>query len=162
MEALNIPILSINILHSANNFGIFKGEISREDHKTAKLINGPMADCKNNKAPTFGGSPNLKENEMCSDWTKCLTQCDKSCVIPKIHGAIIYAWIDHMKRQKEYFIREVDWEKEYLIDYDAAKDTVSYFTEDEQKYAKKNAYKHTGFIQMKFPRTIKEKRLSYE
>jgi len=142
--------------------GIFKGEISREEHKTAMLINGPIADCKNNKSPTFNGAPMLKDNEMCSDWTKCLTQCDKSCVIPQIHGAVIYAWIDYMKIQKEDFIREVDWEKEYLLDYDAAKDTVSYFTKEEQQDAKKNAYRHAGFIQMKFPRIIKEKRLNDE
>lgn len=153
--------VKIHKIATAQNLvvGIFKGEISREEHKTAKLINGPMADCKNNKAPTFDGSPNLQENEMCSDWTKCLTQCDKACVIPKIHGAIIYAWIDYMKKQKDDFIRETDWEKEYLIDYEAAMDTVSYFTEDEKEYALNNAYKHAAFIQMKFSKIIKTKGL---
>ena len=67
-----------------------------------------------------------------------------------------------LTRQKEDFIREVDWEKEYLVDCDAAKDTVSYFTKDEQIEAKKNAYKHIGFIQMKFPRIIKKQRLNNE
>jgi len=140
--------------------GVFKGDILRDEHKTAKLINGPMADCKNNNSPTFSGAPDLKENEMCSDWTKCLTRCDKACVIPKIHGAIIYAWIDYMEGQRDNFIRESDWEKEYLIEKDAAEDTVSYFTEDEKKYAINNAYKHASFIQMKFSKIIKTKGLN--
>lgn len=138
--------------------GIFKGEINKGDHKTASLFEvGPIADCKNNKYPTFGNAPKLKDNEFCCDWTKCLTSCDKACVIPKIHGPVINSWINYMDNQREEFLRNQDWEKEYLIDYEAAKDTLSYFTEDEIIYSEKEAYKHDDFVKIKFIKTVKIK-----
>lgn len=138
--------------------GIFKGEIKREEHKTAGLFeNGPIADCKNNKSPTFNNSPILKEDEFCSDWSKCLTKCNKACVIPKIHGPVIASWINYLNQQREEFLRSQDWEKEYLLDYDAANDTLSRFTEDEIIYSEKEAYKHDNFVKIKFSRTVKIK-----
>lgn len=138
--------------------GIFKGEIKREEHKTAGLFeNGPMADCKNNRKPTFNNAKELKENEFCSDWTKCLTECNKACVIPKIHGPVIASWVNYLDEQREDFLRNQDWEKEYLIDYQAAEDTLSRFTEDEIRYSKKEAYKYNNFVRIKFARTVKIK-----
>lgn len=138
--------------------GIFKGKITREDHKTASLfIPGPMSDCKNNKHPTFDKALVLKDNEFCCDWTKCLTGCDKSCVIPKIHGPVILSWINYMDNQRKEFLRNEDWEKEYFIDYKAAEDTISHFKEAEIDFSKKEAYKHDNFVRMKFSRTVKIK-----
>lgn len=134
---------------------IFKGEITREEHKTANLIYGPMADCKNNKSPTFNNSIDLKENEYCSDWTKCLTQCNKACVVPKIHGPVIYAWINYMEKQREEYIQQKDWEKEYLNDFLSAKDTIKYFTNDENIFCESEAYKHREFVKIKFSNVIK-------
>jgi len=142
--------------------GIFKGEITREEHKTVKLFEvGPMADCKDNKHPTFDNATDMKDNEYCIDWTKCLTRCNKSYVIPKIHGPVIFAWIKHMQDLKSEFIREVDWEKEYLVDYQAAKNTISFFTEEENEFCLKERYKHMSFIKMKFTRTSKIKGSQY-
>jgi len=137
--------------------GIFRGEITREDHKSVNLFNGPMADCKDNKNPAFDNAPNLKENEYCSDWTKCLTQCDKSCVVPKIHGPVILAWINYLEKQKDDFLRVQDWEKEYLIDYQSAKDTFERFTDQEMEYCKKVSYKYDNFVNIKFSRMTKIK-----
>ena len=138
--------------------GIFRGEITREEHKSAKLFEvGPMADCKDNKHPTFDYAPNMKENEYCTDWTKCLTLCDKSFVIPKVHGPVIFAWIKYMDNRKEDFIREQDWEKEYLIDYQSAKDTIKNFTKEENDFCISERYKHLNFVQIKFSKTYKAK-----
>jgi len=141
--------------------GVFKGEITRKQHKVAELLNGPLANCSNNKEPTFNNAPPLKDNEYCSDWTKCLTMCDKSCVIPKIHGPVIYAWIKFMEEEKENFIRENDWEKEYLVDYESALNTIGYFTKEEIIFCKEKAHLHKSFVRMKFPRIIKIKDQNY-
>ena len=135
--------------------GIFKGKITRKDHKTAALFYGPLADCKDNKHPTFDNTLDMKNNEFCTDWTKCLTRCDKSCVIPKVHGPVIFAWIDYMQEMQEDFMRQQDWEKEYLIDYNAAQDTVSHFTNEEKQYCVSEKHKHVGFVKMKFKKTVK-------
>ncbi len=135
--------------------GIFKGKITRKDHKTAELFYGPLADCKDNKHPTFDNVLDIKDNEFCTDWTKCLTRCDKSCVIPKVHGPVIFAWIDYMQEMQEDFMRQQDWEKEYLIDYNAAQDTVSHFTNEEKQYCVSEKHKHVGFVKMKFKKTVK-------
>lgn len=137
--------------------GIFKGEIRREDHKTAELFTGPVADCKDNKNPTFDNALVLSENEFCTDWSKCLTMCDKSYVIPKIHGPVIFAWIEYIEKQKEDFIREKDWEKEYGIDYQSAKSTIKHFTDEEKSHCLEEKHKHSGFVRMNFSRTYKAK-----
>ncbi|UTJ07104.1 hypothetical protein [Arcobacter roscoffensis] len=138
--------------------GIFKGEITREEHKTANLfVVGPMSDCKNNRMPTFENTPVLKENEFCIDWTKCLSGCDKSCVIPKVHGPVIFSWINYMDEQRNDFVREQDWEKEYFIDYQSAQNTITHFTQEEIDFSKKEADKYNNFVKMKFSRTVKLK-----
>ncbi|TLP40434.1 hypothetical protein [Arcobacter arenosus] len=134
---------------------MFKGNIIRKNHPLTKLFNGSMANCKNNKKPTFSNAPNLKENEYCIDWTKCLTSCEQASVIPKIHGPVIYAWIDFMEKQKDEFINEEHWGKEYLHDYKAATDTLKYFNEDEKRFCEKEKYKHFEFVKMILKRTVK-------
>lgn len=114
-----------------------------------------MADCKNNKSPTFRNAPVLKENEVCSDWCKCLTECNKSFVITKVHGPVIVSWINYLDKEKEKFIRIEDWNKEYLEDYEAANDVLSRFPEDDIIYCNKEAYKYDNFVKMKFFKTIK-------
>ena len=138
---------------------IFKGEISRKENKTVNLFNGSMSNCKNNKYPTFKNAPKLKDNEFCLDWTKCLTQCEQAYVIPKVHGPVIFAWIDFMKNQQDEFINEEHWEKEYLHDYNAAINTISYFTEEEKKFCDNEMYKHKDFVKIVLKRSVKVKRL---
>jgi hypothetical protein len=138
---------------------IFKGQVSREQNHSVDLFDGSIANCKNNKNPTFKNASNLKSNEFCLDWTKCLTQCEQAYVIPKIHGPVIFAWIKFMKEQLDEFINEEHWEKEYLDDYNAAVDTIKYFTQDEKLYCKNEMTKHKEFVKMIFKRTTKRKRL---
>lgn len=140
--------------------GIFKGEINDNEHKTAKLFNGPLADCKDNKNPSFSNAPKLKDNEYCTDWYKCLTECDKSYVVPKIHGPVIYAWINFMENEKEKFFRIEDWEKEYKLDYECAKDTICKFNDEIKNYCEKEFYKYNDFIKMKFFRTVKTRNIN--
>jgi hypothetical protein len=138
--------------------GFFEGEIDRNDKLLEIVFNGPLSDCKDNKNPTFDNAPELKKDEYCCDWTKCLTLCDKSFVIPQVHGPVIYAWIDFMENQKEDFFKEEDWAKEYLIDYESANNTIMFFTEEEKDYCKKELFKHTEFVSMKFQKIIKIKK----
>lgn len=134
---------------------IFKGNVLRNDSSVLKLFDGTMANCKDNKKPTYLNAINLKEGEFCIDWTKCLTNCEQACVIPKIHGPVIYAWIDYMLKQKGEFIKEDHWEKEYLYDYNAAIDTIKYFTEKEKEFSKKMMNKHHEFVKMVYRKKVK-------
>lgn len=136
---------------------LFKGDITRNESTLSKLFNGSMADCKNNKNPTYLNAPNLKSNEHCIDWTKCLTSCEQSRVVPKIHGPVIYAWVDYMNKQKDDFINEEHWGKEYSIDYAAAIDTIKYFTEDEKRFCEKEMIKHKEFVKLILKRKVKVK-----
>lgn len=135
--------------------GIFKGEIRRTDSNVEKLLNGPLSNCKNNKEPSFDNVQILEDNEYCCNWTKCLTLCDKSCVIPKIHGPVIFAWIDYLEGQKIEFYRVIDWEKEFQIDYEAAIDTIKSFTEEEKIYSQENSFKYKDFVKMTFKKISK-------
>lgn len=139
--------------HKINNIQQNIINIIREketDDKFSILFQGPLANCSNPKKPTFIGTNELNKNEVCSSWSKCLTMCDKANVIPKIHGPVIYAWILHMEEEDDEYIREMDWEKEYLYDYECAKNVFSGFTLEEKDYSKNNAFKHKTFIKRRF------------
>ena len=62
-----------------------------------------------------------------------------------------------MNKQKEEFIREEDWNKEYLYDYNAAIDTLERFSEEEIFYSQNEAFKYDDFVRMKFSKTVKIK-----
>lgn len=136
---------------------IFSGEFIRDNDSIENLFNGPLADCKNPASPTYIGSKELKNNESCSDWSKCLTQCDKACIIPKIHGPVIYAWKEFLESSKESFLNIEDWEKEYLYDLHAANEVLQNLTKIELEYSKENSHKYKSFVQYKFPTKIKNK-----
>lgn len=138
-----------------NIINIIRGK--EVNSKLSKLFEGPIADCSDPKNPTFIGYSKSKKNDICSSWTKCLTQCNKSFVIPNIHGPVIYAWISFMTKEKEEYIRESDWEKEYLIDYESAINVFSDFTSVESEFSKNNAYKYESFVQRRFYKNFKLK-----
>lgn len=140
---------------------IFRGEITENDDPKAVIFNGPIADCVNPNSPTFPNAPILKENEMCLDWTKCLTQCEQCIVIPKVHGPVISAWIRFMEKEKDQFMRNRDWEKEYLVDYESAVNVFSGFSSDQKKYSNDQASRYMLFIRnyvLSNKRIIKTKR----
>lgn len=139
---------------------IFSGEFIRDNNSIENLFNGPLADCRNPAVPTYIGSKKLKNNESCSDWSKCLTQCDKACVIPKVHGPVIYAWKEFLESSKESFLNIEDWEKEYLYDLHAANEVLQDMSKNELEYSKKNSYKYKSFVQYKFPKKIKNKAIN--
>ena len=66
-----------------------------------------------------------------------------------------------MEKEKEKFFKIQDWEKEYLDDYLSAKDTISYFDEIDKDYCKKEFYKHTRFIKMKFQRIVNTRKVGH-
>lgn len=120
----------------------------KDDDRLNKLFDGPIANCSDPSNPTYDNAPNLKKDDKCLDWFKCLSQCDKSIVIPRIHGGVIFAWIAYMENEREERIRESDWERDYLLDYQSALAVVDGFTEQEKKHADKEKYKHEGVIKM--------------
>lgn len=128
-----------------------------QESELSKLFQGPISDCKNPLKPTYINSKELKEDEFCSEWRKCLTQCDKSQVIPNIHGPVIYAWIKFMEEEKDKFIRYIDWEKEYAFDYYSAMNTFECFNDIEKEYSKKFAFKHKYYVATRFTLGIKKR-----
>lgn len=135
--------------------GIFSGKILIDDDPKMFIFQGPLANCQNPKNPTFPNAPSLQNNEICSDWLKCLTQCNQSYVIPQIHGPVIFAWIKYMEEEKAIFLSEADWEKEYLIDYQAALNTIENFTTLEKEYALQEMKHYSAFVSKKFQRIRK-------
>ena len=133
---------------------LFSGILTREDTLN-DLFNGPLADCKEPNAPTYIGSRKLRENEYCSDWSKCLTSCDKACVIPKIHGGVIVAWKRYLEAIKEDFLRIEDWEKEYYYDYTACQEVLRSFTNEELIEAERKSNKYDSFVRYKFTKKTK-------
>lgn len=124
--------------------GIFSGKIMIDDDPKMYIFHGPLANCQDPKQPTFFNAPS-QNDEICSDWFKCLTRCNQSCVIPKIHGPVIFAWIQYMKEEKK-FSCEADWEKEYLVDYQAALNTTENFTTIEKEYALQEMVHYSMFV----------------
>lgn len=140
---------------------IFRGKVKREEHSALDLFEpGLFADCLNSNEPTYYGSQKLKDDENCINWKKCLTQCDKAYVIPTLHGKAIYAWIVFMDEEKNSFLSENDWEKEYLLDYHAANVVFSGFTEEEKNDCKENYNKYGDIVKLRFRTKVKTKRVS--
>lgn len=133
----------------------FNGIINRSNENFTMIFEGPLSDCINNREPSYLGSKKLNKSDICSDWFKCLTMCDKSSVIPKIHGPVIYAWISYMENERIEYIRDSDWEKEFKDDFQAANDVILGFTDEEKDYCKNNQDKHKDFVKMKFFKKLK-------
>ncbi|MCG3684520.1 hypothetical protein [Aliarcobacter butzleri] len=136
---------------------LFKGKVIRNDDVLDLFTPGLFADCSNPKEPTYYGSKILKSNERCINWKKCLTECDKAYVIPKIHGKVIYAWIIYMEKEKNTFIRVTDWEEEYLLDYYAAMSVFNDFSDEEKQYIKENYFEYEDIVKMRFKKKVKIK-----
>ena len=127
-----------------------------QNSKIANLFNGPLADCTNPSSPTYFNAPQLKENEKCTNWFKCLSQCSHSNVIPRVHGPVIYAWIEFMN-EKRYEWDLISWEKEYLVDYNCAKEVLKAFTKKDNEYSKKNFSRYSSLVRMNFQKITKVK-----
>jgi len=120
-----------------------------------KKFNALLANCAEPRSPDYPSAPTLRKNEICSDWLKCLTQCTKSTVIPKVHGSAIFAWKNFMEEQKKMFVSLEFWDKEYGMDYEAACKVLDGFSEDELVSARENAEKYRNLVSQRFKKTIK-------
>lgn len=135
---------------------IFNGEIS--DSETESTSKGLLSDCKNNIEPDYIGFNKLKKNHLCSDWKKCLTQCSKSIVIPKIHGPAIIAWRDYLLELQEE-IPFINYQKEgYYYDLVAAERVLEFFSEDELMYALNNSNKYYELVRVELPISFRIKK----
>lgn len=136
---------------------IFQGKIKRGEHFSVELFQpGLYADCANTKEPTYYGAKQLNVDENCTNWRKCLTHCNKACVIPNIHGKAIYAWIEYMEKEKERFYNILDWEKEYILDYEAAKMVFNDFTEEEKLFIINDYSDYSNIVKMRFKEKSKK------
>ena len=136
---------------------IFQGKIKRGEHFSVELFQpGLYADCANTKEPTYYGAKQLKADEDCTNWRKCLTHCNKACVIPNIHGKAIYAWIEYMEKEKERFYNILDWEKEYILDYEAAKIVFNDFTDEEKLFIINDYSDYSNIVKMRFKEKSKK------
>lgn len=133
----------------------FRGQTLESTKKIEKLFDGILCDCSNPSSPDYYGHKSLKSNEACTDWFKCLTGCTKANVIKSIHGPAIVAWKKYMEEQQEKFFRIEDWEKEYLLDYEAAISVLEGFNENEIKSAIENSHSYADVVKMKFSKKVK-------
>ncbi len=124
---------------------IFKGKIIR-DCKLSSLFEGPLSNCSNPYEPSHPNAQKLSEHDVCTDWTKCLSHCNKSIVIPEIHAEVILAWINYMEEAKWEFSED---------DYETANEVYNDFTDEEKEHAEKNAFKYKDFVRIKFKKKIK-------
>lgn len=132
--------------------GIFKGVITTEMNKKAKVFNGLFADCSNPENPSFAGSIRLKENEVCTDWFMCLVSCSKSMFEAKVHGPPVMAYLEYIEEQKEFLSEEV-WEKEYGEHYVVINEIIENKMDNKSKiYSKINLHKYRNLVRMKFKR----------
>ncbi|WP_041956300.1 hypothetical protein [Sulfurospirillum arsenophilum] len=134
---------------------IFRGKITRDDNPKVKIFEGIFADCTDPKNPDFYGNPKLHDDEVCTDWFMCLCMCTKSVVIPYIHGPVIFAWREYIWNEKEKFFRESDWEKEYLIQLNAANSVIEGFSNEEKKYSEEHMLEYEGIVNLHFKRKRK-------
>lgn len=125
---------------------VAKGEANLEETPRLKIFSTPMANCKNPHSPTYQGVKKLHKHDVCTNWRKCLTECDQSDVVDKIHGPVIMAWKTCMDDiRKEYQTIEL-WEREFFSDYQAALTTLEGFEPDILKFCKKESLKYTHFV----------------
>lgn len=133
----------------------FRGHTSGSTSKIEGLFEGPLCDCSDPTSPDYPGHKPLKSDEVCTDWAKCLTGCTKATVIKHIHGPAIVAWIEYLEAQEKLFFRTEDWEKEYLLERDAAKSALIGFNEDQLQFARENAHHYKDLVKMKFTKKVK-------
>ena len=138
---------------------IFVGKIQRKE--SGDLIEGLLGNCLDNTKPTYIGQK-LKKNHNCLDWKKCLTQCDKCIVIPRIHGPAIIAWRNYLLDLRDtVFINHEHFYKEgYGYDLQAAQEALVDFSEEEYIYSIEHCHKYEEIIKLEIPTSIKSEVVS--
>jgi hypothetical protein len=93
------------------------------DHITGKVVikelegffSQPHCGCSDNTNPNFKGAPKLQEGEICTDYSHCLTKCDKSTVFADYHGPTHMAIKIIAEQEYENIIRIEDWYKQWGV-----------------------------------------------
>jgi len=134
---------------------LFRGQSLESTSKIEGLFEGPLCDCSDPTSPDYPGHKPLKSDEVCTDWSKCLSGCTKARVNKHIHGPAIVAWIEYLEAQEKEFFRTEDWEKEYLHERDAAKSALIGFNEEQLQFAQENAHLYKDLVKMKFTKKVK-------
>jgi len=139
-----------------------KGKISIEENPRLKVFNGPISDCKNPFDPTYPGAKKLHSNDVCSNWRKCLTECEQCDVIAPIHGPVIVAWRDCMDDMRSIYELNESWEDEFIWDYMAAEATLSTFSKDVLRECEEKAPKYAEFVKREVLNSQRARKLTEE
>ncbi|WP_141047698.1 hypothetical protein [Aliarcobacter cryaerophilus] len=133
---LNINLKIFKIQTQIQN--LFLGKIERNNTSQEKLFNGLLADCSDPTTP--------QKDSFCLDWYKCLINCNKAKVFPKIHGPIIYSRLKYINNLKYNTLNVKDWEKEFFQEYASLINVLKYFTKKERFYSFNNYKKYSGTV----------------
>ncbi len=125
---------------------VFMGKVDVEANPKLKIFTTPMSNCKNSKNPTYIGVKELHNNDVCTNWSKCLTSCDQSEVIAKTHGPVIVAWRNCMDDMHGLYPTDELWERVFYYDYQAAISTLESFSPDIVKVCEEKASKYADFV----------------
>ncbi|MFT7879064.1 MAG: hypothetical protein ABXS91_01610 [Sulfurimonas sp.] len=122
-----------------------KGE--NNNQRLIKAFQTPFCECSDPKNPTYKNAKKIGDDDVCTSWRKCLTECNNpKSIIPSVHGPLITAWRDLMEEKENDFWRTEDWEKEFRLDIDAANSVLDQFTEEEKTLCSQQAPRYTQFI----------------
>ena len=132
------------------------------DEKLENVFNQPHCGCKDNTNPTFEDAPKINDGEVCTSWRYCLTRCDNSYVFPKEHAPTIMAWqiLMDQERKSGRFIRDEDWDKEYLEDYKVTEIIVSKLKPKDKEFAKSKATERIPFVRLMMMQTKQKRKLN--
>lgn len=133
-----------------------KGE--SDNKRLSKAFQTPFCECSDPKNPTYKNAEKVGDDDVCTSWRKCLTECNNpKSIIPTVHGPLITAWRDLMEEKENDFWRTEDWEKEFRLDIDAANSVLDQFTEEEKALCSKQAPRYTQFINSILVKAIENK-----
>lgn len=151
------------IATAQNHFlDVVKGNADIENNPRLKIFTTPMSNCKNPKNPTYVGSKKLHSNDVCTNWRKCLTDCEQCEVIAKIHGPIIVAWRDCMDEMREIYTTTELWDRKFYYDYQAAVSTLEGFNTDIMEVCEKKALEYTDFVRRHILNSKRARKLNQE
>jgi len=136
----------------------FMGEITSKDDEKLTIYETPMANCSDPSNPLYPGAPKIKNDEICTNWRMCLTECQQSKVLPKVHGPVIMAWRNCMDTMRSDFYHAKDWDKEFLEDYSAANFVLNMFKHEDKVFCEKEAPSYETYVRQQILSTQKKRR----
>lgn len=141
----------------------FKGRLSVEERPELQIFAGPLSNCSNPFEPTYIGAKEIKDGDVCTNWRKCLTKCDKSELIKHIHAANIMSWRIVMSELHSIYSTE-EWDRMCLLDDMAAEAALKVcgFTNEERVVyeAKAKEEGRLAFIRKEVLHSHRSRRLS--